>query len=454
MTESTKVEAPVRLKRVGCFVIAAFLAAAAASWAAGADALDPSFGNKGKVTTKLEAPFVSVGADAAALQPDGRIVTAGFAASETTFQTAVARYLRDGSLDPSFAGDGIALLDVGEFEVHEVAIQPSGRIVIAGTRGDVLAGITVVLAALNPDGTIDTAFAPDGLKTLELGGSTFPASLRVLEDGSMMIGGLMFPASGPQGPLVAARLTPDGDLDPAFGEGGKAVVDFDAFTDGGYLAVDENGAIVVSGNLIKKKKGDFVSLPALARLTPSGQLDESFSGDGVSRPQVDGLVSGLNDDAVAIQKSGRIVVLATKDGKAGADLALVGFRRDGRLDRSFGRAGVASTDFGGYKGGAFDEGTDIEVDGKDRIAVSAAVAETGSIEGSSFGVARFKPGGRLDRGFSEDGRQRTGFGGTDYPSELLVQGDGRIVLVGDSSAGSLLDDIRERRIALARYKAN
>ena len=101
--------------------------------------LDPSFGSNGVVTTSI--PGYSAVASGVAVQPDGRIIIAG-----TAFNAAVdisihlkldrcplARYLPSGALDPSFGGTGIVTAPTGPMSYEGVAIQSDGKIVVAGT---------------------------------------------------------------------------------------------------------------------------------------------------------------------------------------------------------------------------------------------------------------------------------------------------------------------------------
>ncbi len=104
---------------------------------------DLSFGEDGAARTAFERGVPSDYANAMALRPDGKIVVAGTArfrfGTPHPARFALARYRADGSLDPSFAGDGKEITgfrpsatrrhrDVGE----ALAIQANGRIVVAG----------------------------------------------------------------------------------------------------------------------------------------------------------------------------------------------------------------------------------------------------------------------------------------------------------------------------------
>src|SRR5438270_10459754 len=97
--------------------------------------LDPTFGMGGELTNSFQGPLDSQ-AQAAALQPDGKIVEVGGATNGFAGGFGVVRFNADGSLDPSFGKDGTvntafpgaACLD----RATAVAIQGDGRIVVAG----------------------------------------------------------------------------------------------------------------------------------------------------------------------------------------------------------------------------------------------------------------------------------------------------------------------------------
>src|SRR5919197_1494288 len=112
-------------------VLIAVLAAASVAHAAGE--LDPTFDGDGKVLTAFGTNQVD-SANAVAIQADGKIVAAGESntgANPPNF--ALARYNPDGSLDPSFDGDGKVLTDFGaDDRAAGVAIQADGRVVAAG----------------------------------------------------------------------------------------------------------------------------------------------------------------------------------------------------------------------------------------------------------------------------------------------------------------------------------
>jgi uncharacterized delta-60 repeat protein len=129
--------------------------------------LDPSFGGDGTMLTDFGSGSSDV-ATALALQPDGKIVVAGVSyGSNTAF--ALARYLPNSTLDSSFSRDGRVDADFGIFsdshdQARALALQPNGKIVVAGyslTSG----GEEIALARCLPNGTLDATFSGDGKVT-------------------------------------------------------------------------------------------------------------------------------------------------------------------------------------------------------------------------------------------------------------------------------------------------
>jgi uncharacterized delta-60 repeat protein len=95
--------------------------------------LDTSFSGDGKLTTDFGTGDA---ANAVVLEGDGKIVAAGRGAGGGGYAFALARYRANGSLDPSFSGDGKQTTDFG-FPTQiggasGVALQGDGKIVAVG----------------------------------------------------------------------------------------------------------------------------------------------------------------------------------------------------------------------------------------------------------------------------------------------------------------------------------
>ena len=135
--------------------------------------LDPSFGSDGKVVTNFSKSYD--GANAIALQPDGKILAVGFF-SGTDRDFALTRYNTDGSLDTGFGANGQVITNYiynpnnGEDVAYAVALQPDGHIIVAGDTLNCETSYDFGLSRYNPDGTLDTSFDGDGLVTTDLDG--------------------------------------------------------------------------------------------------------------------------------------------------------------------------------------------------------------------------------------------------------------------------------------------
>jgi uncharacterized delta-60 repeat protein len=228
--------------------------------------LDSSFGTGGRVFTQF--PVQTALAEAGVLQPDGRIVAVGSVNGSTI---AAARYNVDGSLDATFGTAGLLMLPLAQpFIARDVALQPDGKLVIAGRYGAGDFGLVRLLTS----GVPDPSFDGDGLATANFGGTESGYSVVVLPDGRIILGGTHNADFG----LV--RFLPGGSADLTFGTGGLATG-----SNGGPVIADEvirlpNDNLLIAGSATDTGAArDFL----LARFLPGGALDTSFGTAGFLR---------------------------------------------------------------------------------------------------------------------------------------------------------------------------
>src|SRR4029079_15216061 len=101
-------------------------------------------------------------ANAVVVQGNGKLVAVGGGGVDEDF--ALARYNADGSLDNSFSGDGKQTTDfLNRDGANAVALQPNGKIVAVGRVGVTDGDFGV--ARFNPNGSLDTSFSGDGKET-------------------------------------------------------------------------------------------------------------------------------------------------------------------------------------------------------------------------------------------------------------------------------------------------
>ncbi len=157
----------------------------------------------------------------------------------------------NGAVDSSFGGDGVVTtaIDAGNEVANAVAIQSDGRIVVAGSSqvtGN--AYLDFMLLRHNPNGSPDATFSDDGEVVTPMGvGDDAAHDLAIQPDGSIVVAGGVADGSGPTD-FVLARFQANGALDPAYGSGGIARIDFDGGYDGSRaLALDTDGHAVAVG---------------------------------------------------------------------------------------------------------------------------------------------------------------------------------------------------------------
>jgi uncharacterized delta-60 repeat protein len=404
-------------------VLAASLLAIVPAHAAPGD-LDPSFSGDGIVLTGFGGEID--GGSAVALQADGKIVVAGTTSGygeggDYHSDFALARIDSDGSLDTSFSGDGKQITDFGAGTVSTataVAIQPDGKILVAGSARVSAVEWEFALARYGADGSLDSSFAGDGTLTTGLGG--FAYSVAIQTDGRIVVAGAS----------RLARYWPDGSLDTSFGGGGTVSTGLD----GSAVAIQSDGKIVVTG------------ASELARYRPDGSLDATFSNDG-SAP-----TNAVWARSVAIQADDRIVV-AGAISVAGElphyDFALLRYTPDGALDPSFGSGGMQTMSFSaGWLEDEIAAAVALQRDGK-IVAVGTSTPVDWVWEGSAIVLARYATNGSLDPSFGDGGKLVTIHGVDNSGAAVAIQGDGKIVVAG---SGSDPGDGASRAL-LARYQA-
>ncbi len=146
--------------------------------------------------TQTVAIGTDAGARAVALQPDAKIVMAGYAVISDVYQFAVVKLLTDGSLDTSFGTGGIVTLPIGTEAVgRAVGIQEDGKIVVAGYA--VVDGVRMfAIVRLLEGGMPDTEFGADGIITIQIGSDALGRALALTDDNKIVAAGYGYDGSG------------------------------------------------------------------------------------------------------------------------------------------------------------------------------------------------------------------------------------------------------------------
>lgn len=429
MTERTGVRRGASLL-VSLVVAAAVAALVASGVLAAAGDLDPSFSHDGKVRTPVGGG--NSGAAAVAIDSQGRIVLAGASqpASASGTSIAVIRYRPNGTLDPTFSGDGKVITSMGpSVNGADMAIDSQGRIVVVGTR--IVSGDRdFAVVRYRPNGTLDSTFSHDGKQTTDFGTADDGANAVAIDGQDRVIAG---GTAGPieQGHFTLTRYRTNGTLDPSFSGDGKQKTRIKDASDIRGLAIDSQGRIVAAGGAFDGVQSDF----ALARYRPNGSLDPAFQG-GTVLTQI-----GASDDIVhdlTIDDQDRPVAVGqAQEGSARINVAAARYRTDGSADPTFSHDGKTITHVGVDDSAAFG----VTMDARGRAVVAGFGQGSTFILASEFAVARYRANGSLDPTFSGDGQKLTSFSSFgDSASGIAIDARGRLVLGGGASTSATEND--------------
>lgn len=270
--------------------------------------LDPSFGDGGRVLTKLGMS----GANEASIDVEGRIVVVGASQNHSGILSTVLRYLPDGTLDPRFSHDGVRRIRIGTFAAfRSLAVEPSGAVALLGDLKSRRGGRSrLTVKGLREDGANDRNFGRRGRVRLLRGASARSGDVEAGPGGDLIVAATCrcTAARRSRHLVVAQRLHPSGGIDASFGDGGLARIDFGgSAAQANDVAVDSNGRIVIGADASSSILGGW----GIARLTPEGRLDKSFSGDGTTSTEAD-IAAGPGGAAdVAVGPADAILAVGT-----------------------------------------------------------------------------------------------------------------------------------------------
>ncbi len=328
---------------------------------------DPTFGTGGLVSASVPSR-----PSAATLQADGKILVVGSDSSGGDMM--VSRYLPSGVPDGSFGAAGQVRTDFGSFDRGSaVAVQPDGKVVVAGVSGSFDSALA--LARYLPNGDLDLAFGTAGKTTTSFGPSAGPdaTAIGLLSTGAIVVGGGLYSRSGGDSSMILVRYTSAGTLDPTFGDGGRVRPEPERLSLVRSLVVQSGDRVVAAGGAGQNE----TAIQGLARYLPDGSVDSAF-GAGGSTQILPGPASRITD--VVVDGSGRLVTAGfflryVPGSLEGPEFTVVTVSRlsaDGVVDGGFGCAGSTLVDAPGEFGG-YPAGLGITQDGRILVGGTARV---------------------------------------------------------------------------------
>ena len=411
---------------------------------AAAGSLDPTFGTNGVIITDLGIDSTAAGD--IALTIDGKFYISSSAQLDEFNPYAktqiILRYNSDGSLDHTYGVDGIVpISNVETISGGRFIIQPDGKSLRCGNIGQDFAVIRY-----NTDGTLDDSFGTNGIGTMPQSGGDITnhcADFAIQPDRKIIVFGTETSQSN-YNDWVIGRFNSDGTPDITFGQ--KVVDHFPAYSRYNYasaVVIQTDGKIMLSGSVYNDYANPYGPQISLARLNNDGTYDTSFGAGSANgtigmNGTVTTIYSRFYGTDMALQADGKIVVIGYKTTLNDADtedFAIARFNTDGTLDTAFGTAGFVLTDFG-YD----DRSNDLVIQKDGRIIVVGRSESWGGVLGAyGFIMARYNTNGTLDTTFGVNGKVIGNFGSNyEFANDAVLQSDGKLLVTGSANHDMLV----------------
>ncbi len=334
-----------------------------------------------------------------AVQPDGKVLIAGgFSEYDGTGLGCIARINTDGSLDPSFnTGSG------ADGTVLSIIVQSSGKIFIGGDFSDYNGSARNRVVGVNSDGSLDLSFNPGA------GANNVVWSVTQQSDGKFLFAGDYTQYNGSDEGGIA-RVHPDGSLDHLF----NAVTGANRWVFA--TLVQPDGKTLIGGDFTEYNGSQ---RNRIARLNTDGSLDQTFNPG-----------SGLDYRVwtIARQPDGKILIggnFTRCNGVARNRLARL--HPDGTLDMTF-NSGL------GFNNDVYNIA--LQPDGK--ILVGGSFSSYNNTTKNN--LIRLNPDGSLDPTFT------TGFGPSYSVFSIIVSPDAKIIIAGAFTSYNLIGRNRIARL--------
>lgn len=378
--------------------------------------LDPTFSGDGHATVTLGSTdeYFTAGV----IQSDGTVVGVG-----ATGVIRTAGFDSVGVLDPGWGTGGINVLpdtpSEGPAAAVAAAAASDGDVMVVANRRELIESEVILMRYL-PDGTLDTSIGASGIIVMPWGaGAHYGSSVVVDAQKRTTVVGTIYLGSSLS--VAISRYLPNGNIDVGFGTAGTTLVP--GFPSTGRAA---KARLLADGSLLVAATGVFG--PTLdmqvIKLDENGDLDGGFGVGGVGGENAPALAERAV--SVDVLTTGEVIVggFSTLQATNENNAALTKIKADGTVDGTYGVSGIAVYD----GGGTFDRFRDIAAQADDKIV---AVGSTGN----DTLIQRYDITGALDPAFGTAGTVVLDLapGEEDYASAVEVLDDGRILVAGSTN---------------------
>lgn len=362
------------------------------------------------------------------VQADGRIAVTGYYTNARGLAGIyLQRLMPDGSRDTSFNTYGTLWIpnkQVALFVPLSIIQQTDGKLVITGYKRTPY-GLKSLLMRFNPDGSFDNTFGKRGKRLLQLGRASVLSDIVQQPDGKLVAVGSVLPGGLSVTTLVVARFLSDGKPDKTFGDKGRIFIASASGDAAGYsLLLQDDGRIVVTGST---EDGSTLS-SLLVRLSPSGQLDSSFGNGGGTLTSM----SPYADETYKVieQMDGKLLAVGYASTSLNGvvenrDLAVARYTADGQPDTGFGTGGVSviGVDPLAVTNMGHDEATDA-------LQLPNGQLLLGGVVKGGMGFMVLEADGQPAGGDASGAAHNAGFSGAVLANAIGLQPDGKVLLAG------------------------
>lgn len=323
--------------------------------------------------------------------------------------------------------------------INSIAIKPDGSTVVFGTAQQ-FSGSNKdgYILQLNPDMTLDTNYSDNGTLFIDpsyIGWSSgAPGAARwsddwlsdsfLQQDGSVISVGHYIPTGDPETRLFVSRTNENGTSDSSFAADGIYTLAFGGHVYGWEVLKASADSILILGDTVRQYTG----------WNSSGRtflLSLNSVGELNSNSFTNGMllfnIGGGRFQSGVVQPDGKIIIVGTEvpiNNELQSRLIIARLNTDGSLDASFSNDGY---DIKGIGEHASASDVFLQSDGKILVIGSSYTGGTSS----DFLIVRYNSNGSLDNSFSGDGIVTTDFfGDADRATSIAIQSDGKILVAG------------------------